>query len=71
MLILLTAYFVFFILWVIGSGIAIYHNIEYYEPKTKMKLAIYIYVWASALVLAISFLILLRIDWTAPIDINI
>ncbi|MEK7447281.1 MAG: hypothetical protein AAB632_00555 [Patescibacteria group bacterium] len=70
MLIILIVYFVFFVLWVIGSGIAIYHNIEYYEPKTKMRMAIYGYFWVSTLILLFSFYILYKIDWSVPINLS-
>ncbi|MDO8507856.1 MAG: hypothetical protein Q7S53_04820 [bacterium] len=70
MLIILIIYFVFVILWIIGSGVAIYHNIEYYDPKSKMKLGIYIYVWASVAILLFSFFMLYQVNWSEPIEIN-
>jgi hypothetical protein len=71
MLIILITYFVLFALWVIGSGVAIYHNIEYYEPKTRMKLIMYGYLWASTIILLISFYMLYRIDWSSQINLNL
>ena len=70
MLVILIVYFVFFVLWVIGSGVAIYHNIAYYEPKTKMKLAIYGYVWASTIILLFSFYMIYQINWPESISIK-
>jgi len=70
MKIILIVYLALFVLWLLISIVAVYHNIEYYEPNSKMKYGLYGFVWASVVVISLSFLILYSIDWPHAINVS-
>jgi len=70
MKIILIVYSALFILWLLIAAVTVYHNIEYYEPSSKMKYGLYGFIWASVVDIALSFFILYSVDWSRTININ-
>lgn len=67
MIIILIAYIIFFIIWLGGSVVAVYHNLVYYEPKSKMKIILMAYIWLSLAVFLYTFYLIMSIKWDQPL----
>jgi hypothetical protein len=70
MKIILIGYFALFVVWLLIAIISVYHNIEYYEPKSKMKYGLYGFAWASVFGIVISFYLLYNIDWSSAVNLS-
>lgn len=71
MLVILLVYFVFFVVWAVGSVVAIYQSMKYLEPNTKIKLGLNTYVWLCVVILLLSFYFLYGIDWANKISLKL
>lgn len=70
MLLILLVYLVFFVVWAVGSFVAVYQSMKYLEPGTKMKLGLYVYAWLCVVILLVSFYFLYGLNWTSPVSLN-
>ncbi len=71
MIVILIVYIAFLIIWVGGSVAAIYHNLAFYEPNSKMKVALMAYIWVAVILFLHSFYLVISIDWSGPLMIRI
>lgn len=64
MAIFLLIYVLFLIMWLVWSGILVYHTIKYRFPQdTESKLFLIAFLAASIIILIVSFIAIGRADW--------
>ncbi len=71
MLVILLIYALLLLVWTGIAGVAIYQNMRYFEPNSRMRLALHAFIWVCAVIFVVSLYMLSRIDWTQPISIKL
>jgi hypothetical protein len=63
MAIFLLIYVLFIIMWMVWSGVLVYHTLKYKFPDDESKIFLGLFLALSVVILIVSFIAISKADW--------